>query len=216
MTRLLICRHGRTSWNAAHRVQGHSDVGLDEVGHAEARRAAASLAVERPDVLVSSDLRRARETAGAIADVTGLPIVTDPLLRERAYGIWEGLTDDEIAVGYPEENKRWRTGLSAPIDGVENQIDVGKRMVEALNAAADRAPDGTVLVVTHGGSAKRGCGALLGWPDEAWATLSGLDNCHWIELRRRGAGWRLYGYNLGAPPVTSIDTGASGPNPDAF
>ncbi len=216
MTRLLICRHGRTSWNAARRVQGHSDVGLDEVGLAEAGRAALRLAAEQPDVLVSSDLRRARQTAGAIADVTGLPVVTDPLLRERAYGSWEGLTDDDIAARFPEENKRWRAGLSVPVDGVEDQIDVGKRMVEALSAAADRAPDGTVLVVTHGGSAKRGCGALLGWPDEAWATLAGLDNCHWIELRRRGAGWRLHGYNVGAPPSTSTDTITSGANPDAF
>ncbi|GAA4206710.1 histidine phosphatase family protein [Actinocatenispora rupis] len=197
MTRLLVCRHGQTLWNATGRIQGQTDIDLDEVGRAQAEQAAVLLAAQRPDVLVASDLRRAQDTAAAVAGTTGLPVHTDPRLRERGYGPWEGRTDDELAETYPEEFRRWRAGQPVRVDGVEDLADVSKRMTEGLLAAAERAPGGTVLVITHGGAARRGIGALLGWPDEIVHTLGALSNCHWSELRSGRYGWRLHGHNLG-------------------
>jgi probable phosphoglycerate mutase len=70
-------------------------------------------------------------------------------------------------------------------------------MSAALLDVAGRAPGGTVVVVTHGGAARRGVGALLGWPDRVVSTLGSLVNCHWTELRRGRAGWRLIAHNIG-------------------
>jgi glucosyl-3-phosphoglycerate phosphatase len=197
VTRLLVWRHGQTEWNAIGRIQGHTDIGLDEVGVAQAEAAAAVLAAEEPDLIVSSDLSRARQTAAALAAYTGLPVRTDARLRERGHGPWEGLTNAELRARWPDEFERWRAGLPVRVDGVEDLPDVSKRVGEALLAATERAPGGTIVVTTHGGAAKRGCGALLGWPDEAVATVQGLRNCHWTELHSTRHGWRLYGHNLG-------------------
>ena len=82
MRRLVIWRHGRTTWNAEHRFQGQSDVPLDAVGVEQARRAAVELAALKPSVIVSSDLQRARDTAAALAAVTGLEVNLDRRLRE--------------------------------------------------------------------------------------------------------------------------------------
>src|SRR5690606_18245837 len=91
-SRLILWRHGHTEWNAERRVQGHSDVPLSALGHAQAAEAAPLLAAFAPDAIVSSDLRRCTETAAALARHTGLPVRRDPRLRERYYGEWEGLT----------------------------------------------------------------------------------------------------------------------------
>ena len=81
MTRLVIWRHGRTAWNAERRVQGQTDVELDERGHAQAAAAAARLARFSPAAIVSSDLRRAAQTAAYLAEATGLPVAYDERLR---------------------------------------------------------------------------------------------------------------------------------------
>ncbi|MGA8113211.1 MAG: histidine phosphatase family protein [Actinocatenispora sp.] len=197
MTRLLLCRHGQTLWNAANRIQGQHDIDLDDLGRAQAEQAATLLADERPDALVASDLRRAWDTAAAIGAATGLSARADPRLREIAYGDWEGLTGDEVEARYPEEYLRWKSGQQVRVSGVEDLNQVVKRMVEGLSAAADLAPDGTVVVVGHGGSAKRGCAGLLGWSEDMVRTIRGMSNCHWMDLRRGRTGWRMYGYNLG-------------------
>lgn len=199
MSRLLICRHGRTAWNAVQRLQGQRDVDLDDTGRVEAKRAARILATEQPDVLISSDLLRARNTATEIGAASGLPVVTDSRLREVGYGEWEGLAVEQIAQRYPDEHLRWKAGRQVRVDGVEDLDQVTKRMLEALTEAADSAPGGTVVAVGHGGSIKHGLAALLGWPGEVARSLRGLSNCHWLDLRLDSTGWRLYGYNLGAP-----------------
>ena len=95
--RVLLLRHGRTRWNAEHRFQGQADPPLDDVGRAQAYEVAGLVAALRPGVLVSSDATRAMQTAAPIGEVTGLQIKTDPRLRERSLGHWEGLTRDEVA-----------------------------------------------------------------------------------------------------------------------
>jgi len=198
MTRLIVWRHGRTAWNETRRVQGHTDIDLDEVGAVQAAQSAALLADRRLDLIVSSDLKRAASTAQALSDLTGLPVRLDPRLRERYFGPWQGLTDVEIRERYPEDAGRWLAD-SIGIPEVETVDDMAKRVSSAFRDVADEVGAGTAVLVTHGGSARVGIGTLLGWPSEVWRTLAALHNCHRSELvynLARG-GWQLEAHNLG-------------------
>ena len=95
-TRIIAIRHGETDWNLASRIQGQLDIGLNEAGHRQARRLAAALAGETLDAVYTSDLARARDTAQALVGRTGLALRSDRGLRERRFGIFEGLTFAEI------------------------------------------------------------------------------------------------------------------------
>jgi broad specificity phosphatase PhoE len=211
MTRLIVWRHGNTDWNASHRVQGQADAPLNDVGREQSATAAAHLAKLRPDVIVSSDLSRATDTAAALAALTGLAVRTDTRLRERYYGHWQGLTLTEVAERYPVEHARWRSGDQSPGAEIESLDDLGKRVGVALQDAADVWPGATIVIVTHGGAARQGIGHLLGWPARVLRALGPLHNCHWSELRhgahdragRAAAGdhhldsWQLRSHNMG-------------------
>jgi len=198
VTTLLLWRHGRTGWNVEGRFQGQSDSALDDTGHQQAAVAAERLAVRKPDLLVSSDLQRAANTAEPLARLTGLTVHTDPRLRERYFGLWQGHTRPEIEERWPDAFARWRAGEVVDEAGVESEHDVVKRMGEALSDAASGAPDRTIVVVGHGGSLRCGLIAVLDLPESISSKLSGLRNCHWSELRwsaRRG--WQLHSHNVG-------------------
>jgi probable phosphoglycerate mutase len=198
-TRLIVWRHGNTDWNREDRVQGQLDAPLNELGRAQAAAAAGLLADLRPDAIVSSDLSRAADTAAALAALTGLPVTYDERLRERDFGRFQGRTLTEAAAEFPAEFARWRAGEPSPGGDIESQDDLGKRVGEALLAAVERRPGGTVVVATHGGSARQGMAWLLGWPPEVPRSMAGLGNCRWAELRcGAGRGWRLWSYNVGA------------------
>lgn len=198
MTTLILWRHGTTEWNTQHRVQGHHDAGLSALGREQAAGAAAALAARSPDAIVASDLSRATDTAAPLAELTGLPVRPDPRLRERDYGDWEGLTMAEIAARFPAAHARWRAGDHQLGHRIEPPADVQKRVGEALRGAAQAAPGGTTVVVTHGGAARYGMFELLGWPPERLATVTVLFNCHYTELRLDAVrGWILVGHNLG-------------------
>lgn len=198
MTRLILWRHGRTAWNVDGRIQGHSDVDLDEIGRAQAAAAARTLAAERPDAIVSSDLRRATDTAAELAAMTGLGVRLDARLRERYFGQWQGLTGAEASVAHPEAYARWQRGEAIAVGEVEGIDDLAKRVAAALTDAIDLVDDGTVVVVTHGGSAKYVLGEVLGWSSEVVRRIIGLENCHWTELRHDvKRGWRLSAHNVG-------------------
>jgi glucosyl-3-phosphoglycerate phosphatase len=198
MTELLLWRHGHTEWNGERRHQGHTNVALSAIGHAEAARAAPLLAARKPDVIVSSDLTRASDTAAALAAITGLPVRRDPRLRERGYGDFEGLTHAEIAVRFPVAAAKQRAGKHDLGHGIEPPADVMKRVGEALREVAAASPGGTVVVVTHGGAARYGMFELLGWPMELLGTVVVLSNCHYTELRLDPVrGWTLAAHNVG-------------------
>jgi probable phosphoglycerate mutase len=210
MSRLLVWRHGNTDWNAGRRVQGQVDVPLNQLGHQQAVDAAELLVRFRPDAIVASDLRRAADTAAALAALTGLSVDHDPRLRERYFGPWQGLTMTEVAERRPDEYARWQAGADVIGADIETLDDLGKRVAEALQAAAEKAPPGgTVVVATHGAAARQGIGHLLGWPREQLRTLRALQNCHWVELTHDAArGWQMAAYNVGVfsdrpvpPPV---------------
>jgi broad specificity phosphatase PhoE len=200
--RLLLLRHGRTSWNDAERAQGHADVPLDETGHAQAAAAAPYLAALRPSALWSSDLTRARETCAYLEDAAGLSAKTDERLREFDVGERQGLTMAEFADRFPEAHAAWNAGdfTAAHVPGAEVTADVAARMrpalVEALTALA---PGETGIVVTHGAALKVGLGAVLDWPADLAGSLGGVGNCCWVTLGEAQPGGRLrmLGYNEG-------------------
>jgi probable phosphoglycerate mutase len=197
MTRLLLWRHGRTAWNAEHRLQGQTDVELDETGIAQAVDSALALAAQEPKLIISSDLKRATRTAQELVGLTGLPVRLDPRLRERFFGPWQGFTGEEIRARFPDEYRRWGPGSVEDHPGFEPVPAMAERVVAALREAAEEAGEGaTAVLVTHGGAARVGIGAMLGWPPDQWQTLGALGNCQVTALRRSPyRGWQLESYN---------------------
>jgi glucosyl-3-phosphoglycerate phosphatase len=198
VTTLLLWRHGQTASNVESRIQGQLDVPLTEVGRRQAAEAALRLAGRSPEVIVSSDLQRAAHTAAALAEVTGLPVATDVRLRERHFGEWQGHTAPELRERWPDGFARWRQGQDVDEAGVESIDDLTKRVATALREIVDRDSGRTIVVVTHGGAARRGLGSLLGWPEPIIRTLGELGNCHFSELRHHPEwGWKLVAHNVG-------------------
>lgn len=198
----MLWRHGRTEWNSSGRFQGQLDIGLDDVGRAQAERAAGMLAALDPAAIVSSDLSRAAATAAPLARLTGLEVGLDPRLREVYAGEWQGLGFEEIDAKYPDESRAWSLGEpDARPPGGESRREAAERGVAALRAAADLvAPGETVVAVTHGGTSRVAMAALVGLPEAHWAVLGGLSNCCWSVLHEGRAGWRLVEHNAGTLP----------------
>lgn len=155
-TRVVLIRHGETAWNAERRLQGHLDIDLNAEGVRQARALAAALARERFDVLVSSDLARAAQTAKAVAEVLDLPLYIDGRLRERCYGGFEGLLYAEIAERFPKEFAAWQ---GRDVDGAlppgQNRGETFRQFYDRvvpviLGWAADN-PGKSLALVAHGG-----------------------------------------------------------------
>ncbi len=203
MIRLIIWRHGRTAWNAESRIQGQSDVDLDDTGRQQAAVAADVLVTLHPDAIVASDLARAAQTADVLAGMVDLPVRHDQRLRERHFGDWQGMSGASVAAAYPEDYRRWRHGDSDLGHGIENIDDVAKRGAAALTDAISGVPSGgTVVVATHGAIARYAIGQLLGWSQDSAARMMALRNCHWTELRFHPTrGWLLVAHNIGPDPA---------------
>ncbi len=151
--RLLIARHGATPNNAEARYTGQSDVALSSLGERQAEALAQALAGERIDGIVSSDLRRARTTAEAVARYHDLPLLKDVDLREIAMGEWEGQTFAEVMEHSPELMRRWQEdAITVAPPGGETVAEFRDRLVRALDRWHSAYPKGTVLWVTHGGA----------------------------------------------------------------
>ncbi|MEU8817726.1 histidine phosphatase family protein [Actinoplanes sp. NPDC048796] len=198
MTRLIVWRHGNTDWNAGSRVQGQTDVPLNDLGRQQAVDAAELLIKFRPDAIVASDLLRASDTAAALAALSGLSITFDKRLRERYFGAWQGLTMTEVAERFPAQYAAWKAGQEVGGE-VETLEALSVRVADALREAAASVPStGTVVVATHGAAARQGVARVLGWSMEQVRTLRALQNCHWVELiHDDDRGWQLATYNVG-------------------
>jgi broad specificity phosphatase PhoE len=189
--RIYLVRHGVTGWNRALRLQGHTDVPLNEEGLEQARRLGARLAaMNRPPQRVwSSDLMRAVQTAEAIAGPLNLPIQTTPLLRETMLGAWEGLTREEIeARGDAEHLDRWRLDphKHRPPDG-ETLDSAWERMHRAMAQIRSEHPSGQVAVVGHGGSLRALLCEALDAPITSMRRLA-LENASLSIIEERGSG----------------------------
>ena len=169
MTRILLARHGETDWNRVGRWQGHADPPLNETGRSQAAELAERLADDGIVAIYSSDLERARETAGAVANRLVLDVVEDEALREIDVGSWSGLTRAEVERRYPEGYARWLAGEIGH-DG-ETREQLTARVVSAVERIAAEHQAGTILVVTHGGAIRAIRRHAAGDPGES------IENC---------------------------------------
>lgn len=211
--KIVLWRHGRTSWNSINRFQGQEDVPLDEVGHDQVRRAAQTLIGLKPAKIVASDLERARVTAQALADLAGLEVITDPDLRETYAGVWQGLTRSEIIERYPADFAAWGGDSDIRPGGGETRLEVADRVIRGVHRALLDVPEnGTLVIASHGGALRAGLGRLLGLEPPQWAALGVLANAQWTVLteldeltpRPAGLNWRLLEYNAGSLPEPAM------------
>lgn len=206
--RVVVWRHGRTSWNATGRFQGQADPPLDEVGQAQARQAAPYLAAAAPELILTSDLDRAASTARAFTDLMPVPLVVDRRLREVDLGSWQGLTRDEVQRTYPEQFEQWLQGNPPAGRGGETRQELDVRVLAALSDIKVR----HVLLVTHGGTSRSIIETLLGVPAHAGRWLAVLGNCHWSQLQRSPSGWQLRSHNVWPVSEAILGTFQAGPN----
>lgn len=151
-TTLLLIRHGETAWNAEHRIQGSLDIPLSATGIRQAALLAERLRDEPVAAVYSSDLARAALTAGPLAEQVGCELQLDARLRERGFGIFEGLTLDEIAARHTADFHRWRAReFDWAMEGGESARALLARLTEALTEIVLAHPAQTVAVVAHGG-----------------------------------------------------------------
>jgi probable phosphoglycerate mutase len=156
-TTILLIRHGETAWNAVRRLQGHIDIPLNEEGQRQAGALAQALAAERIDAIVSSDLQRAMQTAHAVAGhYDSVTLETDVELRERCYGVFEGMLYADIERQYPADYALWQArdidAVMPPGERVaESFHQFYQRSVAAIAQWAGRHPGQRIAIVAHGG-----------------------------------------------------------------
>lgn len=146
MKRILLVRHGESEWNAVRRLQGQADIELSRRGTEQASALAPMVASFSPDLILTSDLKRAANTASLL----GYPdAVRDPLLREQNVGSWTGMEIAQLINDAPGAYAGWRAGTFAP-EGGEIWHDFRTRIGSAIEKARDAEAE-TVLMVCHGG-----------------------------------------------------------------
>jgi glucosyl-3-phosphoglycerate phosphatase len=222
--RLVMLRHGQTDFNLGSRMQGQLDTELTDLGRAQAVAAAEVLAKRQPLLIVSSDLRRAYDTAIALGERIGLPVHVDSRLRETHLGDWQGMTHAEIDAAAPGARQAWREDASWAPHGGESRVDVAARslplVAELLGGepewgAADE-PARPVVLVAHGGLIAALTGALLRLPIANWRALGGMGNASWTQLSGHSADsdtgaadieevrWRLDVWNASAQVANDV------------
>lgn len=149
-TTTVLLRHGETALSGGRRFAGRGDIPLTGTGLKQAAAAAARLAARGGlDLIVTSPLQRARQTAGAVAAATGVPVVVGDGWMETDFGEWEGLTHAEAAQRWPERAAAWLTDTSAAPPGGESLAATSDRVLAALDSLLAGHPAATVLVVSH-------------------------------------------------------------------
>jgi probable phosphoglycerate mutase len=153
-TTVYLIRHGQTDWNATGRWQGHADVPLNVCGLQQARLLAQRLKDEEHhfDVIYSSDLARAYQTAWEVGAVLKVAVQLLPALREIDLGVWSGLTREEIRERYPVEMALLEAGEDVPRGGGETRSAQSRRVLETIEAMIEQHPGKTMALVTHGGT----------------------------------------------------------------
>jgi broad specificity phosphatase PhoE len=192
---LYVIRHGETDWNRERRIQGSSDIPLNDTGRAQAAAAGAALAGELVSpLIVASPLSRAYDTGLALGRAAGLAIESDARLAERSYGVWEGLTPEERRSAHPEQHDHWQAGREPALDGYETHAQVAERMRAAFDEWRSRA-GGDLVFVTHGSSGRMLILSLLGLPHDSHL-VGYLGNCTWSVLYQHRPGvWTLREHN---------------------
>ncbi|SDN86657.1 probable phosphoglycerate mutase [Paenibacillus sp. yr247] len=190
MTTIGFIRHGSTEWNRLGKLQGQLDTDLTEEGREQARLLGLRLAKEGWDGIISSDLKRARETAQIVSELSGIPFLrTDKRLRERKYGQVEGTTA-------AEREERWGTDWKLQNLGQESDDDLWKRWSGLESDLIQTYPNRKILLISHGGFIVQVLRVLRIDSEEF------LQNTSLTILLRQGAGWELQLYNC----LTHLET----------
>ena len=187
--RLVLVRHGQTSWNKEGKFQGQSDVGLNELGLAQARQVAITLfSHTKPAALYSSPLPRALQTAGEISRVLDLPILELPGLKELSLGELEGITGPSMQERYPQVASEWhRNPAEMVFPGGESITQVQARAWNAVEEIESVHPDGEVVAVSHNFTIR--------------ATL-----CSYLDIPV--SRFRMFAIDLGAITILETDRGS--------
>ena len=217
--RLVMLRHGQTEFNAGSRMQGQLDTELSDLGRDQAVAAAEVLAKRQPLLIVSSDLRRALDTAVVLGERSGLPVVVDTRLRETHLGDWQGMTHLEVDAAAPGARLAWRNDATWAPHGGESRVDVAARgMPMIAELFADQTEWGTdeperpVVLVAHGGLIAALTAALLKLPVDNWPVLGGMGNASWVQLSGHADDdadyddirWRLDVWNASAQVANDV------------
>jgi probable phosphoglycerate mutase len=217
--RLVMLRHGQTEFNAGNRMQGQLDTELSDLGRDQAVAAAEVLAKRQPLLIVSSDLRRALDTAMALGERSGMPLEVDARLRETHLGDWQGMTHIEVDAAAPGARIAWRNDATWAPHGGESRVDVAARglpVVRELVAGQTEwgtdEPERPVVLVAHGGLIAALTAALLNLPVDNWPALGGMGNASWVQLSAHSADeaefdnirWRLDVWNASAQVANDV------------
>ena len=206
-TRIIAVRHGETDWNAGGRIQGLRDIPLNDKGQWQAKQAARLLADSDETVaaIYSSDLARAYQTARSIALACGIDVGTDPRLRERSFGDFEGRTFTELEQAFPQDTARWRArDASWAPPGGETLVTLGERVRAATDELAHRHLGEQIVLVAHGGvldmmyriATRQAVDAPRTWElanasiNRLLWTPQGLSLVGWSDTRHLGQDWR--------------------------
>lgn len=221
--RLVLLRHGQTEYNAGSRMQGQLDTELSDLGRDQAAAAAEVLAKRQPLLIVSSDLKRALDTAMALGDRAGIAVAVDKRLRETHLGDWQGLTHQEVDTAAPGARAAWREDARWAPHGGESRVDVAGRSVPVVAELVDGqtdwgldqaggGADRPVVLVAHGGLIAALTAGLLGLPVDNWPVLGGMGNASWVQLSGHSEDggdfddirWRLDVWNASAQVANDV------------
>lgn len=154
MSKIYLIRHGQTDWNVTGRIQGCRDIPLNERGRRQALLLAENMEAYRPELVLSSPLCRARETARAVAERLQIPLECWRDLEEIRYGSWEGMTVEEIRREFPEEYDSWWSaeGTGRPPGGESRRegLERGEKMVRRIQKLVHSRGISRLAVVSHG------------------------------------------------------------------
>lgn len=184
--KLYLVRHGRTTWNEENRIQGSKNPGLSLLGQREARQLARRLKKEKISLIYASDRLRCRKTAQILQKTLHTPLRYEKGLREIDLGAWEGKTPEEVNRQFRDGYQKW---LKAPsrvrIPGAESVTRFRKRVLEAFRKLLQQAPEGNIVVVSHGGVISTFLASLLKGSEDAFLLRLRLDNAGISVVRVR-------------------------------
>lgn len=176
MTEIIIIRHGETEWNKTGRFQGHSDVPLSAEGRTQAAALGKNLIVDHVDAIYASDLTRAMETAAPLAARFGLPVISDPQLRELNFGAWEGRNFNDVNAENPNAMKNFYTDPEqADIPESEPFPEFQRRVAGRVREIVAHERGKRVVIVSHGASIRILLADLLSMPIRSIWHLSQLN-----------------------------------------
>ncbi len=209
--RLILLRHGETTYNATRRMQGQMDTVLSDTGLAQAEAVGQHFAGFQPPIrrIISSDLQRAYRTGLAVAAQCGVGVEQDKRLRETDLGSWQDRTHGDIDAEFPGLRYRWRHDPNWAPEGAETRMQVAVRMksvVDDLLASDEQWPGSTILFASHGGAIAALTAALMDVPESHYTMFNGLRNTAWVSLeakQRPGGrlGWYLNAFNASVDPL---------------